>query len=231
MSSTNRGSRTEGADNYPTPGWCVRRLLEAVSLPGGVWLEPGAGEGAIIREVQAFRKDVHFASIECRPECQPSLLPISEVVIDDFLKMGLLELLPLQREHRTGALFDVVVMNPPFRLAFPFIKKALEVAHTVVALLRLNFLGSEKRQAFFREMPPDLHVLPNRPSFEKGRTDSIEYAWFVWGPARTRPYGRVRVLAPTPLIERLPTLLVDREQRQLEAAEALVFPPEAEGTL
>ena len=27
-----------GCDYYPTPAWCVRRLLEAVDLPGGRWL-------------------------------------------------------------------------------------------------------------------------------------------------------------------------------------------------
>jgi hypothetical protein len=44
MSSTNRGAAREPADNYPTPSWCVRRLLEAVELPPGRWLEPACGE-------------------------------------------------------------------------------------------------------------------------------------------------------------------------------------------
>ena len=41
--------------------------------------------------------------------------------------------------------------------------------------------------------PPDLYVLPNRPSFTKnGNTDSIEYAWFVWGHDRYVSGGQAR---------------------------------------
>ncbi len=36
---------------------------------------------------------------------------------------------------------------------------------TVAFLLRLNFLGADERSDFWREYPPDIYVLPNRPSF------------------------------------------------------------------
>ena len=42
-------------DYYPTPSWCVRALLETVDLPTGTWLEPTAGDGAIIRAVDEYR--------------------------------------------------------------------------------------------------------------------------------------------------------------------------------
>lgn len=53
MSSTNRNSNTRRADDaYYTPAWCVRALLRTIgTLPGGLWLEPAAGTGAIARAV------------------------------------------------------------------------------------------------------------------------------------------------------------------------------------
>ena len=48
-------------------------------------------------------------------------------------------------------------------------------------LLRLNFLGSRKRAKWWRERRPEVYVSPARPSFSPdGRTDSTEYAWFIW---------------------------------------------------
>ena len=48
-------------------------------------------------------------------------------------------------------------------------------------LLRINFLGSQKRYDFWQQFPPDgLYVLSKRPSFTGKGTDSIDYAWFVW---------------------------------------------------
>jgi len=68
-------------------------------------------------------------------------------------------------------------------------------------LLRLNYLGTTERNDFFRHMMPDISVLPERPSFDGKGTDSIEYAWFVWGPegTRKRRQGHIQVLDSTPL--------------------------------
>jgi hypothetical protein len=52
VSATKRGSGVRTPDDaYETPAWCVQRLLEKLQLPGGNWLEPGAGDGAIIKAV------------------------------------------------------------------------------------------------------------------------------------------------------------------------------------
>jgi hypothetical protein len=93
---------------------------------------------------------------------------------------------------------DVILTNPPYSRAFEFLEKALSEAPHVAMLLRLNFLGSEKRAKFFQRTPPDIYVLPNRPSFARGHTDSCEYGWFVWGPERERVSGIVSVLDTTP---------------------------------
>jgi len=76
-----------------------------------------------------------------------------------------------------------VVMNPPYSYAREFVDAGLQVADTVVALLRVNWVASRKRKEWHRLHPSDLHVLDKRPSFTgDGKTDATEYAWFVWAP-------------------------------------------------
>jgi hypothetical protein len=194
MSSTHRGATRRPADYYPTPQWCTRRLLEALELPAGRWLEPGAGEGHIIRAVDEARGDVEWTACELRAECRESLrVLVPEVRCPhDFV------------EHRAPASgFDVVICNPPFSLACEFVERSLPLGEWVVMFLRLNFLGSARRNSFFRARMPDVYVVPDRPSFTAdGKTDSVEYAWFVWPPHHRRTTGRVSVLRTTPLEQR-----------------------------
>ena len=76
---------------------------------------------------------------------------------------------------------DLILTNPPFSLAQEFIEKAIKEADTVIMLLRLNYLGSQKRNIFWNKFPPTaLHVLSKRPSFTGSGTDATEYAWFIW---------------------------------------------------
>lgn len=178
MSSTNRGKQRAEADFYPTPHWCVDRLLQKLKLPSGLWLEPGAGNGDIIRAVSATRTDINWAASELRPECAQVLrraAPDIVVRIGNFLGQEAADF------ELTGEKFDVAIGNPPFRHAIAFVRHALTMADHVVLLLRLNFLGSQERADFMRETGPDIYILPDRPSFEgDGDTDSIEYAWFHW---------------------------------------------------
>lgn len=78
---------------------------------------------------------------------------------------------------------DLLVTNPPYTYAQEFIDKSFTHTCGVIAyLLRLNFLGSQKRHIWWqRRLPTHLYVLSDRPSFKtNGGTDATEYAWFVW---------------------------------------------------
>lgn len=199
MSATNRGTVRNEADFYETPSWCVRRLLERLWLPGGSWFEPAAGHGAIIRAVNAVHEEkVEWCACELRPEAWARL---REVVDGPDLFVGI----DFLNGDFAGTDFAVVATNPPYSLAMEFVENALPLAPYVVMLLRLNFLGSAKRSAFFRGEMPDVYVLPNRPSFTGGGTDATEYAWFVWTPERERRAGRQEVLDKTPAHERKAT--------------------------
>ena len=191
MSATNRGGTRRDADYYPTPAWCVDRLLEAVDLPRGEWLEPCAGDGAIMRAVDAQDWDDHhdmvWTTVDIREESGAD-------IIADYLWMGCPEL----GDKR----FDVAITNPPFGHAEEFVHASLARADIVVMLLRLSWLASERRAPFMRQNPPSVYVLPNRPSFTgDGSTDAADYGWFIWGLGGP---PRLHVLRSTPPEERRP---------------------------
>ena len=196
MSSTNRGSLRAVSDYYRTPAWAVHRILEALpaSMRRGVWMDPCAGEGSIIQAAQGVLDGIQWKAIELRDECRDQLeaIPDCSVTIDNYL-----------RQQPSGHV-DVVLMNPPYRLAEEFIVHAMKHARFVVVLLRLNFLGAEKRSELLRAWAPDVYVLPNRPNFIPGQsgTDSIEYAWMVWDSSLPRAVGTVQVLPPSSKAER-----------------------------
>jgi hypothetical protein len=157
MSATGRGGERDDNDFYPTPVWAIKRALERIKLPGGIWLEPCAGDGRIIQVVRELRGDVSWAAVEKRPEALPFLEKL------DFDKNSIRDFLTMRRRELPEV--DVTFSNPPYNLAQEFIEQALDVSKHVVYLLRLNFLGSEDRAAFLQVNAPDVYVLPNRPSF------------------------------------------------------------------
>lgn len=197
MSSTNRGGKRSPADFYPTPSWCVVRALEEMALPGGTWLEPCAGDGAIIRAVRHVRRDISWHAVEVRDSCRPVLEelthPDDRVYCSDFF------------EWRPSQRFDVLFTNPPYSLAEQFLERGLSIASNVVLLLRLNFLASARRADIMRKHAPDVYVLPNRPSFSGQGTDSVEYAWFHW-PPQPRARGVITVLPSSNADERRPAI-------------------------
>lgn len=196
MSSTARGGKRSPADFYATPRWPVHRLLERLTLPKGIWLEPSAGNGDIVRSVNAVVPGLSWHMIELREECKPLLDGMGIVQIADFLA-------PALQWSRRPLWANVTIMNPPFSLAMEFIQKSLLITEHIVALLRLNFFGSADRNEFFRGNMPDCYVVPDRISFTAdGKADSIEYMWAHWGPERNRRAGRIEVLSTTPLEER-----------------------------
>ncbi len=169
MSATNRGAKRNVSDLYSTPGWCVDALLRELQLPGGSWLEPGAGYGDLIKAVARHRQDISWTAIEIQEKCRPHL----EATGANVLIQPLSQPIPGR--------YAVAFGNPPYIKALEFVKRSFEVADVVVFLLRINFLASADRAEYMRSHTPSIYVLPNRPSFTGGGGDATEYAWFVWG--------------------------------------------------
>lgn len=207
MSSTARGGQKSPADNYPSPNWTIHRFLDrfVVHHPelGDLWLEPGAGEGNLIHATQEWTeakqpwRKITWDACDIRVEVEPFLdnLGVRNISIGDYFVNG----------PPTDDKYDMIITNPPFSLAMPFINRSLEAnTRFVVMLQRLNFMGSINRHAFMQRYHPDLYILPNRPSFKAtGATDSIEYAWFVWDKENLqRSSGTHYLLDTTPKADR-----------------------------
>lgn len=235
MSSTNRGE--ESNENYETPFWTVRRLLEEVWFPSGEWLEPMAGTGRIIQAVnENGPANIRWTACELRAECAPRLkrLGLAKVSCpEDFI----LDFSPYANRGKKPvdvdplmSMYDVGIANPAFSLTFETLSKMLVCCEHVAILQRANWLGSgvnNGKYDFLRNFHPDVYQLPDRVKFlldgkfprhppgtkdangvniggHLKSGDSIEYAWFVWGPKATRRRlkGQIMQLAATRKEER-----------------------------
>ena len=216
MSSTNRGATRANNDFYETPAGAaapvMRELREMFGDYYALIVDAGAGLGALTRAACAEFESGMVEAVEAFPEG----LPLDRTVLDgeqranaEWVSRGadryearlraagavsvtVADFLTLDRQ------VDIVVSNPPFALAMDFLRHTVEDIDPPLAafLLRLNFLGSAKRADWLEQHPPRaIRVLTKRPNFTGQGTDSIEYAWMLWGrgvPAGTAPIGWYR---------------------------------------
>lgn len=190
MSSTNRGSNRIFNDQYFTPAWVTHRLLERVKLPSGRWLEPCAGNGAIIKAANEIRFDIDWYAIEIDPTHRDSLVKLvgeNNKLIGDAIKCV----------PSFGRII-VNITNPPFSIAQEILEACLKTGALVVFLQRLNWCAGPRAE-LFRKLKPSVYVIPDRISFTDGGSDSIEYGWFVFDGK-----GQFEILDNTPLEIRRP---------------------------
>lgn len=170
--------RNQGLDDFPTPPWATRALIEHVIAPfpaqrnalkHATCLEPAANRGFMVRPLQeyfggVYASDVHDYGCGYR--------------VDDFLFTGY-----DQDEH------DWIITNPPFRLASAFADRcALNEPRMGYALLtRIAFLeGVDRYKALFRDHPPSIVAqFAERVPMVEGRFDpeastATAYCWLVW---------------------------------------------------
>jgi hypothetical protein len=183
MSSTNRGRARNTLDQYETP-WSAVELVIPYLPRTRVLLDPCCGTGAMIQRagVELHAEHVHGIEVDdTRPfvHFNPRRLTNADALTVPWPEC------------------DLILTNPPFNLAMDFVFRALQEVTargtTVAMLLRLAFLASATRAPFHIANPSDVFVLAKRPSFtEDGKSDSADYAWFIWGVGRG---GRWKVLA------------------------------------
>lgn len=193
MSATGRnlpGHERSPIDHYRTPSWATIAIWRALYpnglAPRSVIIDAGSGDGAIAAAISKTRR--------LFDETCSHVLVEKDVALSNAgrSREDLREALHLNRDFLTMTDFPGqsygerhVVMNPPYDLAEEFVRHAIKFAGNVVALLRLGFLESAGRASFHQEYPSAVYVLPNRPSFAHGKTDSSAYGWFHWGMGAT----------------------------------------------
>lgn len=190
-------------DYYPTPAWCVDRLVEAAPhlRTASTVLEPCAGDGAIVRALRPYT-DAKIAAWEIQARFRVQL----EQCADDVSIGDAFELSEICGEYvriEGAARFDLTLTNPSFSLAYFLLRSLWSISDRIVFLLRLSFLASIDRYPFLSERAPDLYVLPNRPIFHQGSSDNCDYAWFEWDTQHPKSVGSVQLLKLTTKAERI----------------------------
>ena len=167
-------------DDYPTPPWATRALLNWLEAAGGgmegnlakktAW-EPTANRGHMARTLEERFGSVHKSDIEDYG---------AGYEVRDFL-------FPDNRDEPV----DWIVCNPPYTLAQEFVPPMLNRSTCGAAMLcRLQWLeGTERHDRIFSKHPPsDVLVFSERLSFAKGKVGkttvgggAMSFAWFVWG--------------------------------------------------
>ena len=170
-------AKRNACDFYPTPMEVVTNFITNYGILEGNILEPSAGNGNIVNVIK--NKNNNITALELREEETINLSALADhVVIGDFLKYE-----PTQE-------YDYIITNPPFSMAQEFIEHCFKIKGEntkIIMLLRLSFLESQRRYAFWKTHPVNkLYVLSKRPSFTGKGTDSAAYAWFVWDNSKTQ---------------------------------------------
>lgn len=166
-----RVEANDSPDDFPTPPWATRALLEHVIGPADVkiltCLEPACGAGHMAKVLKEY-----FAGVRCSDAHD-----YGYATVRDYLSF------PYEAKA-----VDWVITNPPFRLAEEFVIRSLDVARVGVAMLvRTVFLESVGRyQRLFKVHPPTVFAqFVERVPMVKGRLDAkattaTGYAWLVW---------------------------------------------------
>lgn len=167
-----RTEARDSPDDFPTPPWATRALIEHVlddkgTLAAQTCLEPACGAGHMVRVLREYFAQVDYADAYDYGYGQ----------IRDFLS------------HPTGLnSVDWVITNPPFRLSEEFVARAIKIARIGVAILaRTVFIESvgRYRNIFERTPPTKFAQFAERVPMVKGRLDrkattATGYAWLVW---------------------------------------------------
>jgi hypothetical protein len=166
------GYKPEGRpkdDFYPTPPDAVEDLLNRVSFPHLI-LEPACGDGAISKVLQA--RGYYTVSYDLHDHGY-GIPGVNFLTFDAWRGNG-------------------IITNPPYSLATPFLRHALDLRPEKVAfLLKLQFLEGAKRTAYLKNTPLEwvlvfrrrLSMSRNGEALENG--GMLSFAWFVWNQTYT----------------------------------------------
>lgn len=190
MSSTLRGYERHKSDYYITPVDKITDFLTEFKKH-----EPSAFEGKILDPCAGGDENHHMSYPVALENMgwSASTIDIREDSLagikGDYLEFELL-----------GGYPKVIITNPPFDIAESIIRKSLDDVQGggfVIMLLRLNFFGSIQRQKLWEDigLPKYTFVHHRRMSFtDNGKTDSIEYAHFVWQKGINPKFSQIKVI-------------------------------------
>lgn len=171
----------DSLDDFPTPPWAARALCEhALPMTGmtpalmrqlTVW-EPCANRGHMVRPLEEYFHAVSGTDVQDYG---------AGFEVQDFL-------MPFPMRW----VVDLIITNPPFRLATEFVRKAMRLTRGGCAVLvRGTWMESRERYDLFSEFPPTLIAqFAERVPMVRGRLDrkastATAYAWVIFRHGQT----------------------------------------------
>lgn len=156
----------DSLDDYPTPPWATRALLEHIDGPFGTVREPAANRGHMARPLGESFKTV-----------------LASDIFDYGVGYEVWDYI-----FGPSPSVDWTITNPPFRLAQRFIEKALDESEVGVAVfVRSAFLeGIGRHRDLFSTYPPAMVLqFVERVVLHKGKlapkgSSATAYCWIVW---------------------------------------------------
>ena len=165
-------------DFYPTPSCMVRALIEndffEEFLDADIY-DPCCGKYAIGNVLREYG----FKNIT---ECDL-------IYGQDFLA------------DYTDNVFDIVIMNPPFKSFDAFVEKAKRISRKVYCIGKMNFFGSHGRNinklwnGLEWVLPFDRMIAFDKPETEDGKVECgmMVTGWFIWNKNYT-DFPKIKVL-------------------------------------
>ncbi len=164
-----RHEAKDSLDDFPTPCWATRALLQHV-IPhaNGTVYEPACNRGYMSRTLKERFSVIYATDIKDYGRGYP---------VKDFLAGS-----------EWGGKYNWIITNPPFNKAEAFLNEAMGQASDGVALLcRTVFAESITRynNIFSVNPPSTIAQFSERVPMFRGRVDAkgstaTSYAWFVW---------------------------------------------------
>lgn len=178
-----RGRRERDAYFTPMHAIAALRQIEGESIRGQELVDPCCGDG---RMAEQFA--LHFERMTLN-DIAPAIPSDRLAALPSSCSVSLKHLDATIPEPGLWWGGDWVVTNPPWRIASDIAQNAIRNARCGVALLlRLSFLEATKKRQWLKRSPPRSVIVLPRISFNgSGKTDSVCPAWFLWGPAVSRP--------------------------------------------
>lgn len=214
---------------YPTPNWVTEQLICHLALserlrPRTV-VDPCCGDGRILsvaarrlvsglpgnaQELSESGQTLKLVGIELdKPRALAASLSLHEHKLEagqdytfklrscDALKE---EWLPGDMTHE-DKLETVVIMNPPYSLAYKFWIRALTYGIRVFMLVPFGVIypkRGRKDMSHALVKPTDVHIIPDRPSFNGSGTSSQEYVWLEHNPFVEREHTFIHYMNRVP---------------------------------
>jgi hypothetical protein len=158
----------EENDFYATEPKAIDVLLSVEQFNKLIW-EPACGDGSLSKRLEELNYEV-----------------VSTDLIDRGYGSGGYNFLTMTK--RFGG--DIIT-NPPYKFAYEFVEKGIELTKNKLALfLKIQFLeGKARKQLFLRHPPKFVYVSSSRLLCAKnanfkgmidGGGSAVAYAWFVW---------------------------------------------------